>query len=203
MEQLSLEKFLIDGKEMPTIPLIQRLQDLREDQIKPRLSFKRKRMETLSPIQPTEPIFQENHISLTLTTPQLLLDNLPTDGKVTLNTPPIPRLLALKEVQTKQRLSFKNKSTQMLQPVLSHKKLTNNTMEFNNSRSHSTLQIKKSLMITRTCTILTRNQIQVLMLRLNLIPKLNRMETLSLMMPTMPTFQESHILSTLTTPLQL
>jgi len=179
---------------MPTIPLIQRLQDQREDQIKPRLSFKRKRMETLSPIQPTEPIFQENHISLTLTTPQLLLDNLPTDGKVTLSIQPIPRLLALKEVQIKLRLLFKLLLIQMDQLVLFLKKLINNTTASNNSRSHSTLQIKKSLMITRTCTILTRNQIQVLMLRLNLIRKLNRMETLSPMMPTMPIFPESHIL---------
>jgi len=67
-------------------------------------------------------------------------------------------------------------------------------MEFNNSRSHSTLQIKRNLMITRIHTTLIRNQILVLMLKLKLIPKLNKMETLSLMMPTMPTFLESHIL---------
>jgi len=88
----------------------------------------------------------------------------------------------------------------MVQLVLFHKKLINNTMVFSNSRNHLTLQIKKSLMTIRTCTILTNNQIQVLMLRLNLIPKQNRMETLSLMMPTMLTFPESHILSMLTTP---
>jgi len=88
----------------------------------------------------------------------------------------------------------------MVQLVLFHKKLINNTMVFSNSRSHLTSLIKKSLMTIRTCTILTNNQIQVLMLRLNLIPKQNRMETLSLMMPTMLTFPESHILSMLTTP---
>jgi len=91
-------------------------------------------------------------------------------------------------------LLLKLKLTLMDQLVLFHRKLINNMTEFNNSRNHSISQIKKNLMITRTLIILTRNQIQVLMLRLNLIPKLNRMETLSLMMPTMPTFLESHIL---------
>jgi len=51
-------------------------------------------------------------------------------------------------------------------------------MEFNNSRNLLTSQIKKSLMIIRIDTTLTRNQIQVLMLKLNLMLKLKRIQTL-------------------------
>jgi hypothetical protein len=71
-------------------------------------------METLSPMMPTMPIFQESHILSMLTTLQLLSDNLPTDGKETLSTPPIPKLLVLKEDQIKLRLLSKRKTIQML-----------------------------------------------------------------------------------------
>jgi hypothetical protein len=90
----------------------------------------------------------------------------------------------------------------MDQLVLSHKKLTNNMMEFNNSRSHSTLLIKKNLMTTRISTIQTSNQIQVLTVKLNLtlLSKLIQMlllEKLELTtkLQTMPSFQEDHIWS--------
>ena len=49
-----------------------------------------------------------------------------------------------------------------------HKRWINNTMEFSNSRSHLTSQIKKNQMITKTGTTQIRNQIQVLMLKLKL-----------------------------------
>jgi len=71
-------------------------------------------MEILSLMMPTMPIFPESHILSMLTTPLQLSDNLLTDGKATLNIPPIPRLLVLREVQTKQRLLFKRKKTQLL-----------------------------------------------------------------------------------------
>ena len=84
----------------------------------------------------------------------------------------------------------------MAQLDLFHKKLTNNMMEFNNSRSHSTLPIKKNPMITRIFTIQIRNQIQVLM------PKSKLIQTLLLEKPepttrpqTMLFFQEDHIWS--------
>jgi hypothetical protein len=90
----------------------------------------------------------------------------------------------------------------MDQLVLSHKKLTNNMMEFNNSRSHSTLLIKKNLMTTRISTIQTSNQIKVLTVKLNLtlLSKLIQMlllEKLELTtkLQTMPSFQEDHIWS--------
>jgi hypothetical protein len=90
----------------------------------------------------------------------------------------------------------------MDQLVLSHKKLTNNMMEFNNSRSHSTLLIKKNLMTTRISTIQTSNQIQVFTVKLNLtlLSKLIQMlllEKLELTtkLQTMPSFQEDHIWS--------
>jgi len=87
----------------------------------------------------------------------------------------------------------------MAQQVLSHKKLTNNMMEFNNSRSHSTLLIKKNLMITRIFITQIRNQIQVLTVKLNLTLLSKLIQTLLLEKlelttrpQTMPSFQEDH-----------
>jgi hypothetical protein len=137
--------------------------------LKLKLIPKLRRMETLFPILLTEPTFQENHILLTLTTLQLLSDNLPTDGKVTPNTPPIPRLLDLREGQTKQKLLFKRKSTQMLQMVLFHKRLTINMTVSNNSRNHLTLKTQQTRMISKTSTTQTSSQVQVLITKRKVI----------------------------------
>jgi len=92
----------------------------------------------------------------------------------------------------------------MDQLALFHKKLTNNLMESNNSRNHSTSQIKKSLMTTRTDTTLTRNQIQVLILKLNLIQTLHLEKPEEITKkPTKLTFPENHISLKLSTEMQL
>ena len=134
---------------------------------------------------------------------QQLWEKSPTDGKETQTTLDQPNSQLLS-------LSLKLKSTQMDQLALFHKKLTNNLMESNNSRNHSTSQIKKSLMTTRTDTMLTKNQIQVLMLKLNLMLKLKRIQTLlweqleqTTKKPTRPTFQENHISLKHSTVMQL
>ena len=66
-----------------------------------KLNLIRKRMETLPPILPTEPTFQEDHISSKLTTEMPSLEKFQTDGKETLSTPPIPRLLVQRKDQMK------------------------------------------------------------------------------------------------------
>jgi hypothetical protein len=92
----------------------------------------------------------------------------------------------------------------MDQLVLFHKKLINNMMESNNSRNHSTSKIKKNLMTTRIHSTQIRNQIQVLMLKLKLIQTLllEKLEETT-KLGTMLTFQVSHILLMLKTPLLL
>jgi hypothetical protein len=73
-------------------------------------------------------------------------------------------------------------------------------MEFNNSRSLSISKTKKNPMITRIHSTQTRNQIQVLMLKLRLIPTLlseKPVETTK--KPMKPTSPVSHISSKLLT----
>ena len=71
-------------------------------------------------------------------------------------------LLVPREDQTKLRLLFNRKSTQIAQLVLFHKKLIKNMMVFNNSRSHSTLKTPPTRMISKMSITHTRHQIQVL-----------------------------------------
>jgi len=94
--------------------------------------------------------------------------------------------------------------TQMDQLALFHRKLISNSMEFNNLRNLLISQIKKSLMITRTDTTLTRNQIQVLILKLNLIQTLLLEKPVEITKKQMKlTFPESHISLKLSTEMQL
>jgi hypothetical protein len=93
---------------------------------------------------------------------------------------------------------LKQKSTQMVQPVLFHKKLINNTMVFLNSRNHLTSVMQKSQMTLRIFTTQMLNRIQVfyLMLKLMLIQMLpsELLETTT-KMPTMLTFLVIQFLS--------
>ena len=111
------------------------------------------------------PTFPEDQTSFQDTTVKQLSEKLPTDGKETQITLDQPNFQL-------PSLQLKLKSIQMDQLVLSHKKLISNLMEFNNLKNHSTSQIKKSPMTTKTDTMLIKNQIQVLMLRSRLIQTL-------------------------------
>ena len=92
----------------------------------------------------------------------------------------------------------------MDQLVSFHKKLINNTMESNNSRSHSTSQTKKNPTTIKTHLTQIRNQIQVLMLKLRLIQTLLSEKLVETTKPgTMPIFPESHISLMPRTPPQL
>jgi hypothetical protein len=88
----------------------------------------------------------------------------------------------------------------MDQQVLFHKKLTNSTMVFNNSRNLLTSKIKRNPMITRIDSTLTKSQIQVLMLKLKLIQmQLSEKQEEITRKPTMPIFladQTSFLIST-------
>jgi hypothetical protein len=129
----------------------------------------------------------------------LLLEKSPTDGKETqVNlVQPNFQLLKLFILQPLVHL-LKQKSTQMVQPVLFHKKLINNMMVFHNSRNHLTSVMQKSQMTLRIFTTQMLNRIQVfyLMLKLMLIQMLpsELLETTTKML-TMLTFQEIQFLS--------
>ena len=159
-----LEKPQIDGKEIQITlvqPSFQHLNlQLKKKLIQMPLSEKKEvNMRKL-----IMPIFPEDQISFQDTTVKQLLEKPQIDGKETQIIP---------DQQNFQHLSLlhKLKLTLMGLLVLFHKKSINNMTESNNSRNLLTSQMPKILMISRTGTTQTNNQIQELIHKKRVRPK--------------------------------
>jgi hypothetical protein len=150
--------------------------------------------------------FQEILLSSMVSTHQKLSDNHQIDGKAIQTILVQLNFQLLKQQLPPQNLLFKLQSTQMVQPVLFHKKLINNTMESHNSRNQLTSETQKTLMTLRlySTQMQNRNRVFCLMLKLKLIQTLlsEQLETTT-KMQTMLIFPEIQFLSKDSTVTQL